>query len=127
MLAGGSRPAPARMRVQMADVTEQRVGTSGPTLAVREHPGAEPAILALHGLASNARWWDLVAERLAPKHRVLAVDLRGHGDSDRPDTGYDFASVAGDLKELTDSIHPRPLVVAGHSWGASVALAFGAL
>jgi len=45
-------------------------------------------LLALHGLASNARWWDLVAGRLAPEHRVVAVDLRGHGRSDRPDTGY---------------------------------------
>ena len=111
----------------MAAITVRRVGTSGPTLAVREHPGDEPAILALHGLASNARWWDLVAERLAPRHRVLAVDLRGHGESDRPDTGYDFPTVVEDLRQLTDSIHPRPLVVAGHSWGASVALAFGSL
>lgn len=111
----------------MPDVSVSRISTSGPTLAVREHPGSEPAILALHGLASNARWWDLVAQRLAPRHRVLAVDLRGHGDSDRPDSGYDFATVAHDLEELTEAIHPRPLVVAGHSWGASVALAFGAL
>ena len=111
----------------MPHVTVSRVDTSGLTLAVREHAGAEPAILALHGLASNARWWDLVAERIAPRRRILAVDLRGHGESDRPDSGYDLATVADDLKRLTDAIHPRPLVVAGHSWGASVALTFGAL
>ena len=108
------------------DIKTYRVATTGPALAVREHPGGEPAVLALHGLASNARWWDLVALRLAPEHRVVAVDLRGHGESDRPDAGYDFETVAGDLRELTEQVHPGPLVVAGHSWGASVALAFAA-
>jgi pimeloyl-ACP methyl ester carboxylesterase len=105
---------------------ELRVPTSGPTLAVRDHEGGEPALLALHGLASNARWWDLVADRLAPPYRVIAVDLRGHGLSDKPDSGYDFDTVVGDLVEISEQLHPDPVVVAGHSWGASVALAFAA-
>jgi pimeloyl-ACP methyl ester carboxylesterase len=109
-----------------AAAIESRVQLSSLSLAVRDHPGGEPAVLALHGLASNARWWDLVAARLAPRHRVIAVDLRGHGLSDRPDTGYDFETVAADLDELASQLHPEPLVVAGHSWGASVALAYGA-
>ena len=108
-----------------ADLTERRVATSGPTLAVRDFAGGEPAVLAMHGLASNARWWDLVAERLAPRRRVISVDLRGHGLSDRPDDGYDFQTVAGDLREVAAQLHPGPLVAAGHSWGASVALAYG--
>jgi pimeloyl-ACP methyl ester carboxylesterase len=113
-------------RVTQSPVREVRVPTSGPTLGVRDHAGGEPAVLALHGLASNARWWDLVAARLAPRHRVLAVDLRGHGTSDRPDGGYDFDTVVGDLLEVVAQLHPAPLVVAGHSWGASVALAYAA-
>jgi pimeloyl-ACP methyl ester carboxylesterase len=107
-------------------VRELRVPTSGPTIAVRDHEGAEPALVALHGLASNARWWDLVAERLTPAHRVMAPDLRGHGLSDKPTSGYDFDSVVRDLEEVLASLHPAPVVVAGHSWGASVALAYGA-
>jgi pimeloyl-ACP methyl ester carboxylesterase len=105
-------------------VRELRVPTSGPEIAVRDHEGGEPALLALHGLASNARWWDLVAARLAPEHRVIAVDLRGHGRSDRPESGYDFDSVVRDLAEVLERVHPEPLVACGHSWGASVALAF---
>ena len=100
--------------------------TTGPTLSVRERPGGEPAILALHGLASNARWWDLVGADLAPAHRVLAVDLRGHGQSDRPETGYDFDTVVADLGQVADVLSPRPGVVVGHSWGASVSLAYAA-
>ena len=96
-------------------------------LSVRDHAGGEPAILALHGLASNARWWDLVADRLVPAHRVIAVDLPGHGQSDRPDDGYDFDTVSRDLEGLLAALrHPEPLVVVGHSWGATVALSFAA-
>lgn len=110
----------------MEAIEVRRVPTTGPTLSVRDRPGGEPAVLALHGLASNARWWDLVGADLAPAHRVLAVDLRGHGQSDRPETGYDFDPVVDDLRQVVETLDPGPLVVAGHSWGASVALAYAA-
>ena len=70
-------------------------------MSVRDHPGGSPPVLALHGLASNARWWDLVAARLSPRWRVLAPDLRGHGRSDRPEAGYSFAEVVEDLRGLS--------------------------
>jgi len=105
---------------------EFRVSTRGPAISVRDHEGGEPTLLALHGLASNARWWDLVADRLAPMNRVIAVDLRGHGLSDRPADGYDFDAVAGDVHDVVSQLHPAPLAVAGHSWGASVALVYAA-
>jgi pimeloyl-ACP methyl ester carboxylesterase len=108
-------------------IAEYRVDTARLTLSVRDHAGGEPAILALHGLASNARWWDLVAEDLVPAHRVIAVDLPGHGQSDRPDSGYDFDTVSRDLEGLLAALrHPEPVVVVGHSWGATVALTFAA-
>jgi pimeloyl-ACP methyl ester carboxylesterase len=108
-------------------IAEYRVDTPRLGLSVRDHAGGEPAILALHGLASNARWWDLVADRLVPAHRVIAVDLPGHGLSDRPDDGYDFDTVSRDLEGLLAGLrHPQPIVVVGHSWGATVALSFAA-
>lgn len=91
-------------------------------LALREREGGAPDLLCLHGLASNARWWDPVGARLAPTHRVVAVDLRGHGRSDRPETGYDFPEVVGDLVALWSELGLRRPVLVGHSWGASVAL-----
>jgi len=108
------------------EARELRVQTSGPALSVLDYAGGEPAVLALHGLASNAHWWDLVAARLAPRHRVISADLRGHGKSDKPSDGYDFDTVVRDLAEVAAQLHPEPLVVAGHSWGASVALAYAA-
>ncbi|MBV8300308.1 MAG: alpha/beta hydrolase [Candidatus Dormibacteraeota bacterium] len=103
-----------------------RVETPQLSLAVRDHPGGAPPLLALHGLASNARWWDLVAARLAPRFRVVAPDMRGHGLSGRPDSGYDFEAVVGDLLEVIAALKLPQLVVVGHSWGATVALALAA-
>jgi pimeloyl-ACP methyl ester carboxylesterase len=95
------------------------------TLSVRDHPGEAPAVVALHGLASNARWWDLVAPLLQPR-RVVAVDQRGHGHSSRPESGYDFDALVGDVREVARALELGPCVAMGHSWGASVALAWAA-
>ena len=57
--------------------------------------------------------------------RVVALDQRGHGQSDQPDSGYDFGSVVADLTAFLDAVGlPGRSVVVGHSWGASVVLHF---
>lgn len=85
---------------------------------------ALPPVVAVHGLASNALLWRGAAEELAALgHRTVAVDQRGHGRSDKPDDGYDMATVAGDLARLLESLRgdgvDRP-VLAGQSWGGNV-------
>lgn len=77
--------------------------------------------LLVHGLASNLRMWDGVAERLAEAgHPVSAVDQRGHGRSDKPDDGYDFATTSADLAEVVTALgYDRPVLV-GQSWGGNV-------
>ncbi len=102
--------------------SERRVRAGRLELSVREWPGAGRPIVCLHGLASNARWWDWVAAGLAPPHRVVAVDMRGHGRSDRPEHGYGFPEVTRDLEALLGQLGLQAPVVVGHSWGASVAL-----
>lgn len=107
------------------------VRAGGLTLHVRDwlpqSAARMPAFVCVHGLASNARTWDAVARMLAAAgHRVVAVDQRGHGLSDKPDNGYDFATVAEDLYLLLDALSIDRPVVAGQSWGGNVALAFGA-
>jgi len=95
-------------------------------LAYREWPGEGPPIVLLHGLASNSKIWNLVAERLAPKWRVIALDQRGHGRSDKPEAGYDFATMVDDVRQALGRIGvERPLLV-GHSWGGNVALDYAA-
>lgn len=80
-----------------------------------------PVVVLVHGLASNARMWDGVAVELA-RHgaRTLAVDLRGHGLSDRPEHGYDFASIGGDLCRVLDGFDIERSIVVGQSWGGNV-------
>lgn len=115
---------------------DEAVLPSGLRLALRRADAAGPAprgcppFLLVHGLASNARLWDGVAVRLAAAgHDVVAVDQRGHGRSDAPAGGYDTDTCADDLAALCGVLGftglRRP-VVAGQSWGASVALAFAA-
>ncbi len=83
-----------------------------------------------HGLASNARLWDGVAARLVRLgHPVVTVDQRGHGQSSKPDDGFDMATCADDLALLlqqlrTDLSIDRP-AVAGQSWGGNVVLELG--
>lgn len=105
---------------------ERLVGVGDVQLAVRDHAGGSPSVLCLHGLASNARWWDLVAARLAPRHRVVAVDARGHGRSQRPPGGDDVATAAADLAGVATSLGLGRVVAVGHSWGAWVALRLAA-
>jgi pimeloyl-ACP methyl ester carboxylesterase len=83
-------------------------------------------LLLLHGLASNARIWDLTAPLLTPHFRVVALDQRGHGQSDKPDGDYSFAEVTGDLAELLPALGLDRPVIVGHSWGGNVALQFAA-
>lgn len=88
-------------------------------------PG-RPALL-LHGLASNARIWDRVAVALAEAgFAVAAPDLRGHGLSDKPDEGYDFASVTGDVRALVEQLGWAAPALVGHSWGGTLALDYAA-
>jgi pimeloyl-ACP methyl ester carboxylesterase len=105
---------------------ERRIPAGRVSLNVRERPGGPPELLCLHGLASNALWWDPLGELLAPRHRVVAVDLRGHGLSDRPERGYGFADVVSDLETLLRQLGLQRPVAVGHSWGASVALELAA-
>jgi pimeloyl-ACP methyl ester carboxylesterase len=83
--------------------------------------------LLVHGLASNARTWDGVAAGLvAAGHPVVAVDLRGHGRSSKPDGPYDVSSVAADLAALVARMEIDRPVVAGQSWGGNVVLELAA-
>jgi pimeloyl-ACP methyl ester carboxylesterase len=107
---------------------ERRVPTrAGVTLRVITRPGLREGVpfLLVHGLASNARMWDGVADRLCRAgHPAAAVDQRGHGGSDRVDDGFDFTTLADDLASVATAVFERPAVVAGQSWGGNVALEF---
>ena len=88
--------------------------------------GTGQPLVLLHGLASTHRIWDFVAPLLAQDFRVVALDQRGHGESDKPGGGYDFATVAADLNGLLRDLETESPILVGHSWGANVAVEYAA-
>lgn len=81
-------------------------------------------VVLLHGLASQAHILDLVAPQLSESLRVIAIDQRGHGLSDKPDAGYDFASITHDLDQLLTVLDIERATLIGHSWGGNVAVQY---
>lgn len=96
---------------------------NGIRLHYRDWGGSGRPLILLHGLASSCRIWDFAAPTLSERFRVLALDQRGHGLSDSPGS-YTYAEVTGDLAAFTAALGLERPVVAGHSWGAGVALRF---
>lgn len=88
-----------------------------------DFPGGDPPIVLLHGLSSNAHvFGGLVAAGLSPSFRVVAPDLRGRGESDKPASGYRMADHAADVVGLLDSLDLERVVLGGHSFGALLSL-----
>ena len=106
--------------------TDEWTRYGGLRMHVRNWGGEGRPVVLLHGLASTCRIWDFVAPILARDFAVIAVDQRGHGDSGKPEQGYDFASVAGDAAALLEGRGIQSPVLVGHSWGADVALELAA-
>lgn len=88
--------------------------------------GTGPAIVLLHGVGGSHTVWNLLLRELPPKYRVLAPDLRGHGQSlAPPGTPIGFADLEADLVRLLDSKGIRAAHLVGLSAGALLALRFG--
>jgi pimeloyl-ACP methyl ester carboxylesterase len=105
-----------------------RVALDGISLAVKEWPGPAKgsAIVCIHGLTANHTCWASMADALSPRHRLIAYDLRGRGESDKPDKGYSLELHGEDLGRLLDHFKLKTAVVMGHSLGAHIALRFAA-
>lgn len=84
--------------------------------------GQGKPVILLHGLASSANWYDLVAPHLRNDYRVIAPDQRGHGQTTQAGSGYDWGTLTKDVVGLMDELALANAAVFGHSWGANVAL-----
>jgi pimeloyl-ACP methyl ester carboxylesterase len=93
-------------------------------LAVWEDSGRP--ILCIHGITANCRCWDVLADALASEYRMLAMDLRGRGGSDKPPQGYSLDYHMRDINCLLDDLGIDHTVIMGHSLGAFIGLAFAA-
>lgn len=85
----------------------------------------EPALLLLHGLSSNALVWRRVAGRLSGR-RAIALDQRSHGASSRPPSGHGTVELVADAAHAIRELGLAEPLVAGHSWGAAIAMELAA-
>lgn len=82
----------------------------------------EPTLVFIHGWCCDQSTWRDQIEAFAPSHRIIGVDLRGHGESDKPDQDYDIAGFADDVAWLIREIRLNRPVLIGHSMGGVTTL-----
>lgn len=83
-------------------------------------------VILLHGYAQNSRMWRPLMAELAKTHTVIAPDLRGFGQSSKPDSGYYKKTMAQDVHALAISLGIRRATIVGHDIGLMVAYAYAA-
>jgi haloacetate dehalogenase len=83
--------------------------------------GAGPPVVLLHGFPETSFAWRFQIPALAPHYRVIAPDLRGYGETDKPSKGYDKRTIAHDIVELLNSLGVGRVALVGHDRGARVA------
>ena len=86
--------------------------------------GSGPALLLIHGIGDNSVAWDPIHSRLARRFTVIAPDLLGHGQSDKPRADYSVAAYANGMRDLLSVLGIDQVTVIGHSLGGGVAMQF---
>lgn len=86
--------------------------------------GSGPALLLLHGLACDSTTWLPVIPELAKHFTVIAPDMLGHGESDKPDADYSLGGYANGMRDLMTILGIDKVTVVGHSFGGGVAMQF---
>jgi N-formylmaleamate deformylase len=98
------------------------VGVSAVHLSVSEYGTSGPDLILLHGIGSRkVSWWPVI-DQLAVQFHLIVPDLRGHGDSDKPERGYSTKDYAGDLQGLIEAMDLSKPLIMGHSLGGIVTL-----
>lgn len=103
-----------------------KVDGDGVKIQLAQWPGDGPPVFCIHGLTANCRSFDTIANALSPAHRVVAMDLRGRGNSDKPATGYSMDHHCRDIKAVLDNLGLKKINLLGHSLGSFIALAYTA-
>ena len=96
----------------------------GDRVAYRDVGDADEVLLLIHGMAGSSETWRAVIPQLSRKYRVIAPDLLGHGQSDKPRGDYSLGAFAVWLRDFLDALDIREATVIGHSFGGGVALQF---
>jgi pimeloyl-ACP methyl ester carboxylesterase len=93
------------------------IARNGLRLAYDDCGAGEPVLLFVHGWTCDRSFFAPQAEHFARRHRVVSVDLRGHGESDKPHEQYPIAVYADDIAYFIDQLGLGKVVAIGHSMG----------
>jgi 2-(acetamidomethylene)succinate hydrolase len=116
------------MPTTVVDGPDGLLRTSGASVDVAfRMRGSGPPVVLLHGTSASHAVWEPIAHALEHRARVITLDQRGHGRSDKPATGYTGPDFAGDVVTVLDSLGIERAVVGGHSLGARNSWLVGAL
>ena len=91
------------------------------TMFYTDHGAGDP-VLCVHGWTCDGSDWSWQTPALLANHRVIAVDLRGHGKSSAPASGYTIPGFAHDVAQLLDQLRTGPVIAMGHSMGGATAV-----
>ena len=94
----------------------------GVRLSYVDRGQGSPSLLFIHGWGGDRRIWQRQVVAFAARHRVIAVDLRGHGGSDAPKQDYSIGTLADDAAWLCRRLRLRNIVAVGHRMGGLIAL-----
>jgi pimeloyl-ACP methyl ester carboxylesterase len=110
----------------LGGVSVQTLSRDGVTLTYEQAGTGEPPMVFVHGWSGDHTYFAPQVEHFQRTHRVIAVDLRGHGESGKPEQEYAMAAFADDLAWLCGQLGVRKPVVVGHSMGGNIALELAA-
>jgi len=103
--------------VQSDDLISRRIDTGRIVLNVRE-AGSGPLMLFFHGITANSATFAPMMAKLSDRFTTIAVDQRGHGHSDKPESGYAADDYADDIGSLIRTLDKGPAILVGHSLGS---------
>ncbi len=107
-------------------MTEWITTPDGVRIAYHQVGAGDPPIVFIHGIYGNRGGFGFQEEYFSPNHRCVAVDLRGNGDSEKPDEVYSMAKHADDVAELIRQLGLRRSILVGHSMGGQVVISAAA-
>ena len=100
---------------------------NGIKLAFEDRSAGKPAFVFVHGTSCNRSFFAPQAEHFARRHRVVSVDLRGHGESDKPRGPYPIGAYADDIAHIIEQAGLGKVVAVGHSMGGMIVLQLAAV
>jgi pimeloyl-ACP methyl ester carboxylesterase len=103
-----------------------KLSRNGVQLAYEDSGRGEPPVVLIHGWTCDHTYFAPQAEYFARQHRVISLDLRGHGESDKPVQDYTMAGFADDVAWLCGELHVENPVIVGHSMGGVIAFEIAA-